>query len=98
MVPSVLRSASLETHGQAIVWHAAFLETVGSGYRSPHVSFNAEGEVVLEWWAENRRLLTVYIGANGASCTMSSGAGEHGAPIDTPEQMIRAWRWLGGEP
>ena len=68
------------------------------GWSTPHITTTLQGEVVLEWWKDNRKL-TVYLHQDerefikvwGADMEteMESGSIDHWS-------FISAWRWLQG--
>src|SRR5579859_4620221 len=74
------------------------VRTSGFAPRSPHISSDEDGAVVLEWWSGNRaKKLTVYVRPDGAHYIkvwgphieneMEDGELEQDAVSDT-------WRWL----
>jgi len=66
----------------------------------PHVGTGLEGELVLEWWADPRKV-TLYITEEGMSFVKSWGVNIHSemedGSISCVEDILPLWKWLFGE-
>jgi hypothetical protein len=71
----------------------------GLGWRSPHVTASAEGEVVFEWWNAGKKL-TVYLSSDTATSIQVWGPDvttemdEGDASTSTRRRQL--WTWLMG--
>jgi hypothetical protein len=88
----------------ALTWILQLYSTVSKGgwqWIDPNVTASADGEVVFEWWYEQRKL-TVYITNASATCLRVWGADintqmAEGEIVILSEQQMN-WRWLIGSP
>jgi hypothetical protein len=85
-------------HAQAWV-RELFREVEGAGlpWLQPNVTASAEGEVVLQWWNDPKRL-TVYLSAHEATFIKSWGPNietemEDGSAASATSRL-RLWEWL----
>lgn len=68
------------------------------GWLNPHVSASEDGNVVLEWWHDTRKV-TVYVGANETSYLRVWGENpetemDDGVIRTTAMDFARIWAWL----
>src|SRR5207244_11669379 len=95
---------ALPPEPEAVVYAMAWLrelfrevESAGLPWLQPHVTSSAEGEVVLQWWNDPKRL-TVYLSAPEATFIKSWGSNietemEDGSAASA-KSRLRLWEWL----
>jgi len=75
--------------------HRALAE-VGETWKTPHVAASEEGDVVMEWWRNDRKL-TVYVGGAQPEFFQVWGPNIEDEMRDgamTPRQFADLWDWL----
>jgi hypothetical protein len=89
---------------EAAVYASAWLrelfrevESSGLPWLQPHVTSSAEGEIVLQWWNDPKRL-TIYFSAHEATYITSWGADIETEMEDgdaaSASSRARLWEWL----
>ena len=81
-------------------WIELFYQEViesGQNWMKPNVTASAEGEVVLEWWHDDKGL-TIYIGNQSAAYLKDWGANINTEMEDgyanSPSIRLALWKWL----
>jgi hypothetical protein len=77
--------------------HKAVFLTEGLNWKKPHVTASSEGEVVFEWWHEERDL-TLYISVLEIEYVKAWGMNIHSEMeegcIDSINTFLDLWKWL----
>lgn len=90
-------SLSLMSAGWWIATLSQYLTLYDFAFRAPHVTANAEDEIVLEWWRAERKL-TFYV--NGASIEFVQAWGANivtemnDGTVTSGTHAAILWRWL----
>ncbi|HVZ86058.1 MAG TPA: hypothetical protein VHG72_03770 [Polyangia bacterium] len=94
-------TASFELPSYFVIARAAdwvrLLEQLASEWSLPHVSSSPDGEIVLEWWRDPRKL-TVYISDGGAEFIRSWGSSIRNdmaeGTANSVGEALTIWNWL----
>lgn len=93
------RMMAIPVGDEAEDWVRTAARAVGDSWVEPLVNVSSEGDVVLEWWHEHRKL-TVYISPDGAEYVRVWGPDIHEDMDDgdasPATNFPKLWAWLTG--
>jgi hypothetical protein len=85
---------------EAVIDQLQKISAVEGNWEEPHVAAGHDGEIVLEWWGDSKKI-TLYVSAEAVDCLRVWGpdmdAQMSERRLETTAELQDLWHWLRGE-